>query len=58
MFETSPMSNKMGKKPTKKARNLNRNEKAQSFKDTVVQRQLISTFIEFVGNRQQLRLTI
>ena len=58
-FEISPMSKETVKKtpPPKKNKNkatgnVNRSEKAQSFKED------ISTFIDFVSNRQQFRLTI
>ena len=36
-FETLPMSNETGKKPIKKTRNVNRNERAQLFKKDLYQ---------------------
>ena len=47
LFETSPVSKETGKKP----RNVSRN------KETVVQR-LISSFIDFISNRQQFRISL
>ena len=51
-FEASPMSNKAGKIP---AENKEYKQKRES---TVVQRGPILTFIEFVSNRKEFRLTM
>ena len=51
LFETSPVSTEMGKnreRNQQKIGNVNRNEKAQLFKEDFP-----STFIDFVSNKQQ-----